>query len=55
VVVDSSLAGPSSGDSSPELITCRGLCTHQRIDRYGFGPVTWQGFVGSGFERIEDQ
>lgn len=42
----SSSAGPSSSsDSSPELITRHGLHTRQPIDRYGFSPVIWQGFV----------
>ncbi|WVZ52520.1 hypothetical protein U9M48_003568 [Paspalum notatum var. saurae] len=37
---------PSPAASSPEQLR-RGHRPRQPVDRYGFGPVTWQGFVGS--------
>ncbi|WVZ81917.1 hypothetical protein U9M48_029243 [Paspalum notatum var. saurae] len=37
---------PSPAASSPEQLR-RGHRPRQPVDRYGFGPVTWQGFAGS--------
>ncbi|WVZ48897.1 hypothetical protein U9M48_000291 [Paspalum notatum var. saurae] len=38
---------PSPAASSPELLLRRGHRFRQPVDRYGFGPVTWQGFAGT--------
>ncbi|WVZ90217.1 LOW QUALITY PROTEIN: hypothetical protein U9M48_036539 [Paspalum notatum var. saurae] len=43
----SSFDEPSPAASSPEQILGRGHRSHQHVDRYGFGRVTWQGFVGT--------
>ncbi|WVZ70679.1 LOW QUALITY PROTEIN: hypothetical protein U9M48_019322 [Paspalum notatum var. saurae] len=38
---------PSPAASSPEQLLRRGHRSRQPVDRYGFGPVTWQGFAGT--------
>ncbi|WVZ87927.1 hypothetical protein U9M48_034501 [Paspalum notatum var. saurae] len=38
---------PSPTASSPEQLLRRGHRSRQPVDRYGFGPVTWQGFAGT--------
>ncbi|WVZ84953.1 hypothetical protein U9M48_031919 [Paspalum notatum var. saurae] len=38
---------PSPAASSSEQLLRRGHRSRQRVDRYIFGPVTWQGFAGT--------
>ncbi|WVZ81453.1 LOW QUALITY PROTEIN: hypothetical protein U9M48_028828, partial [Paspalum notatum var. saurae] len=38
---------PSPAASSPEQLLRRGHRSRRPVDRYGFGPVTWQGFAGT--------
>ncbi|WVZ64342.1 hypothetical protein U9M48_013875 [Paspalum notatum var. saurae] len=44
---ESSFGEPSPAASSPEQLLGRGHRSHQPVDRYGFGRVTWQGFAGT--------